>query len=164
MAIRRLAIASIVLLALSLLLIPVSYTPTEIARNVDVMVNIDSNVSGYLDRILGLEEGIKYIDSIDLYANLSCYRGTTLKIYYERSSEAIYMRPGDAVKIPVNDTNNYLYIEGVPECIVRLWGYMKYYVYKYLWVSVLSFILGLSGGIILLRIIITDLSRRIGEQ
>jgi hypothetical protein len=164
MAIKRLVIASITLLALSLLLIPVSYTPTEIMRDIDVVVNIDSNVSEYLDRILGLEEGVKYIESIDLYANLSCYRGIAMRIYYERGSEAIYMRPGDVVKIPVNDTSNYLYIEGVPGCVVRLRGYIEYHIYRYLWVSVLSFILGLSGGIILLRIVITDLSRRLGQQ
>jgi hypothetical protein len=87
-----------------------------------------------------------------------------MRIYYERGSEALYMRPGDVVKIPVNDTSNYLYIEGVPGCVVRLRGYIEYHIYRYLWVSVLSFILGLSGGIILLRIVVTDLSRRLGQQ
>lgn len=164
MSIKRLAITSIALLALSLLLIPVSYTPTNIERNIDAIINIDSNMSGYIEQIMGLEGGVKYVKTVDLYVNLSCYRGTTMKIYYERSSETIYISPGTVIKIPVNDTSNYLYIEGVPRCSMRLWGYIEYQVYKYLWVSALSFILGLSGGIILLRIVITDLSRRLNQH
>ncbi|MEM4970430.1 MAG: hypothetical protein QXE01_04170 [Sulfolobales archaeon] len=164
MSIKRLAIASITLLALSLLLIPVSYTPIKIEKNIDAIINIDSNISGYLEQITGLEGGVKYVETIDLYVNLSCYRGTTMKIYYGRVGEAIYISPGTTIKIPVNDTNNYLYVEGVPRCSMRLWGYIEYQVYRYLWVSALSFILGLSGGIILLRIVITDLSRRLNQH
>jgi len=158
---RKMIIVSVVLLVLSLLLIPISYTPARVSRDIDMTLGIGSGLSGHLERILGLEEGVKYVESLDLYGNLSCYRAASMKIYYSNASETIDLEPGIPVKIPANDTNVYIYIGGIPGCEVRFWGNITYNIYKYVWVSAISFVLGLAGGIVLLRVLAADLSRRI---
>jgi len=158
---RRMTLVSAVLLVLSLLLLPISYTPARVSRDVDITLGIGSGLSGHLERILGLEEGVKHVESIDLYGNLSCYRTASIKIYYFNVSDTIDLEPGIPVKIPANDTNVYIYIGGIPGCVIRFWGNITYNIYKYIWVSAISFVLGLAGGIVLLRVLAADLSRRI---
>jgi hypothetical protein len=157
---RRLVIASVILLIVSLALIPISYTPARVSKSVDMLIKLDSNVTGYLGDFIGLEGGVIYIEDLELYGNLSCYRGIVMRIYYARSSSSIYLNPGDSQKLPLNDTGIYISLESAPTCFLRIWGTIIYNVYRYLWISAISFILGLAGGIILLRALAIDLSRR----
>ncbi len=159
MVLRRVLLAAIALLILSIVLIPISYTPARVKIYVDRRISMDSETADLLEKILGIEGSLKAILNIEIYANLSCSERARIGIYYMREAREIYLEPSKPAKLPVNDTAAVITIPKNPGCALDLSGDLEYLAYRYIWLSAVSFILGLSGGIMLLRILLAQLSK-----
>lgn len=151
-------LAAIALLIISIILIPISYTPTRVEVHVDKKISMDTETVDLVEKILGLEGSLKAILSMELYANLSCSVGAKLMIYYMKEAKEIYLEPLKISRLPVNDTSAIISIPKIPGCSINIEGGIEYLAYRYVWLSALSFILGLSGGIMLLRILLSRIS------
>jgi hypothetical protein len=162
-SVRRLVVVASILLLLSLVLIPLSYTPTRVSIDVRRDIDISSSRVDTLEGFLGIDRGVKQTTYLRLYANLTCGKAINITIYYGGFSRSFLIDPGRIYEIPANDTNALLSIDGSPGCVISLSGRLEYQSYRLLWLSAVSFILGLSGGILLLRIISIDLSKRISR-
>lgn len=160
---RGLVVVASILLLLSLALIPLSYAPTRVSMDVRRDIDISSPMVDTLEGFLGIDRGVKQTTYLRLYANLTCDRAINITIYYGGFSRSILIDPGRIYEIPANDTSALLSIEGSPGCLISLSGHLEYQFYRFLWLSAVSFVLGLAGGILLLRIISIDLSKRISR-
>lgn len=151
-------LAAIALLLISIILIPISYIPARVEIHVDKEIPMNTDTTDLVEKILGLEGSLKVILGMELYANLSCEAGVRVMVYYMREAKEIYLEPLRLTKLPVNDTVAIISIPKKPGCSVKLEGGIEYLAYRYIWLLALSFILGLSGGIMLLRILISRIS------
>jgi hypothetical protein len=155
---RRVLLVAIVLLIVSVILIPISYTPARVEIRVDKKISMDTETVDLVEKILGLEGSLKAVLNIELYANLSCGVGARIVIYYMKEAREIYLEPLKVSKLPVNDTAAIISIPKSPGCSINIEGGIEYLAYRYVWLSALSFIFGLSGGIMLLRILLSRIS------
>ena len=77
---------AIVLLIVSVILIPISYTPARVEIRVDKKISMDTETVDLVEKILGLEGSLKAVLNIELYANLSCGVGARIVIYYMKEA------------------------------------------------------------------------------
>lgn len=152
------------MLILSIVLIAIPYTLTEYrvdAVNVEVTVT-DEKIFKPVENLLRLPEGYKELVDINLTVKSLCFSESVVVVHYsiyERMAEALY--PNESISLSIKDLSNFIEINAPRGCRFALDGRVEYYLNRYIWLFLPAFIVGVVGGLILLRYIAHQARKRL---